>query len=138
TVVSAENEETAVAAVTVVVPAAVSSMLAPADYKAYFKLKATETGESGKFTVEVEDFADEVKTAVGTSALAGLLENQQSHQSSIAVKPGLYYGFSVGTNVDGLDSNPTCVLATGTTMDVDMPAYDTVAFIKVVIKASND
>ena len=125
-------EEAAIALVAVTVPAAANTYVDAATYKSYFKF-AAKAGESGAYTVSITGFADAVKTDVESSVLAQVLAAEASAtEVTVAVKPGLCYGFLVGSTLGAVSAEPETTLATGTTATVQKPAGDT-GFVKVRI-----
>ncbi len=125
-------EEAAIALAAVTVPAAASGYVDAAAYKGYFKF-AAKAGESGAYTVSIAGFADAVKADVESSVLAQVLAAEASAKEvTVAVKPGLCYGFAVGSTLGAVSAEPATTLATGTTATVQKPAGDT-GFVKVRI-----
>ena len=134
-----EDQKTAaIAAATVTVPEAVgTTVVDAATYKTYFKLTATATGNEGEYNVSIAGFADTVKTEVDTSVLTAVAAAAATDtEVSVTVKPGLYYGFKVGSALSGVSGEPATVLATGTTATVAKPNSDTAGFIKVRVSTT--
>ena len=134
-----EDQKTAaIAAATVTVPEAVgTTVVDAATYKTYFKLTATATGNEGEYNVSIAGFADTVKTEVDTSVLTAVAAAAATDtEVSVTVKPGLYYGFKVGSALSGVSGEPATVLATDTTATVAKPNSDTAGFIKVRVSTT--
>ena len=105
-------------------------------YKTYFTYSATEK-EAGVWTLEITGLdASAVVTPVDQSALDALVAGTAGGTATVSVKPGLYYGFTPGTTTK-LDDPATLTLATGETMEYNIPSGDNaLVAVKVVIRAT--
>ena len=71
------------------------------------------------------------------SVLTQVLAPESSETSvTVAVKPGLYYGFAVGTSLSDVGGEPATKLATGTSATVQKPAAGNTGFIKVRVSTT--
>ena len=131
-----DAETAAIELATVTVPDAVSQYVTEQAYKGYFKFTAT-AGENGAYDVAIAGFADEVKADVDGSVLTQVLAAESSATSvTVAVKPGLYYGFAVGSSLSDVGGEPATTLATGTSAMVAKPAAGNTGFIKVRVSTT--
>ena len=112
------------------VPLAVATnclTLTASDYKGYFNLKVIPK-EGGAYDVVVDGLSSErVVAQVEESAIDAL-----QGSGTVSVKPGLYYGFSVG-DTPNLAEPQDFILATGSAMTIDKPSQADSGFVKIVI-----
>lgn len=102
-------------------------------YAAYFTY--TVTGESGNYTLAIAGLQPAVSEDVDASVAAQLVSAASGSDMTIAVKPGLYYGFTAGTTPTLAE--PELTLATGETVTVAKPGT-TQGFVKAKVSATNN
>ena len=135
--IAAADGDAAAAAIelaTVTVPTGVS--VDANTYKGYFKFTATEGETEGTYAVSIAGFDDAVAADVDSSVLTQVLAAEATAtEVTVVVKPGLYYGFAVGSSLSAVGSEPATTLATGTSATVEKPAGNT-GFIKVRVSTT--
>ena len=127
-----DAQAAAIAKAAVTVPTEASAYVDADTYKKYFNLTA-EAGEAGAYTVTISGLKSTVAEDVDASAAAQLVSTAAEGDMTIAVKPGLYYGFTTGTTLTLAE--PELTLATGETRTIAKPGT-TQGFIKVKVSAT--
>ena len=131
-----DAETAAIELATVTVPDAVSQYVTEEAYKGYFKFTATEGETEGTYAVSIAGFDEAVAADVDSSVLTQVLAAEATAtEVTVVVKPGLYYGFAVGSSLSAVGSEPATTLATGTSATVEKPAGNT-GFIKVRVSTT--
>ena len=130
-------EAAAIKLATVTVPDAVSQYVTEQAYKGYFKFTATAGETEGTYAVSIAGFADAVAADVDGSVLAQVLAAEATAtEVTVVVKPGLYYGFAVGSSLSDVGGEPATTLATGTSAMVAKPDAGNTGFIKVRVSTT--
>ena len=127
-----DAQAAAIAKAAVTVPTEASAYVDADTYKTYFNLTA-EAGVAGAYTVTISGLKSTVAEDVDASAAAQLVSTAAEGDMTIAVKPGLYYGFTTGTTLTLAE--PELTLATGETRTIAKPGT-TQGFIKVKVSAT--
>ena len=106
----------------IVVPAEAEAAVNAATYAGYFIYDVT--GEAGAYTVAIvgidDDVVAEVKKNVADAIATGTVTEGKV---TVAVKPGLYYGFDTNEDIGSL-VEPELTLATGTEVQIAKPGKD--------------
>ncbi len=123
--------DAAVAANLFTIPTGVTGVDAET-YASYFKYTLDDAGE-GSYTLTIAGIDDDVEADVDAEAVAALVAGTAGESVEVAVKPGLYYGFSAASDLDDVAAKPELNLAIGTTMTFTKPDSTTQGFTRVVI-----
>ncbi|MBQ6926671.1 MAG: hypothetical protein IJQ73_18710, partial [Kiritimatiellae bacterium] len=87
--------------------------------------------------VSIAGFDEAVAADVDSSVLTQVLAAEATAtEVTVVVKPGLYYGFAVGSSLSAVGGEPATELATTESATVQKPAAGNTGFIKVRVSTT--